>query len=401
MTVDEERGLVFAGLGDANRPVPGENLYTGSIVALDANTGKLKWFHQLVHHDIWDFDLPTPPLLINVRRNGSVIPAVLQTGKMGLVFIFNRETGEPLYGLEERPVPQSDDPNTYTSKTQPFPLKPGPIGRVGMTRDDINKLTPEIERYCTAFWDTNKIQPSQAYSVGRRDTAMVTFPSSVGGPNWGPLSYNPTLGYVFINLHNTGAYRSARSAARVDPAAEEGPPAQSAIGRGNNQQNSGDRSGGGPRALPRIGGQFSYLLPSGASIPCWAPPYGELIAVDVNTGEIAWHSTLGIQESLAELGDAPVKSGTRNLGGSIATASGLVFIGATNDRRFRAFDAKTGAELWSVTLPASAHSTPVTYVGRDGAQYVVVAAAGGTNVGAGLPTSDALVAFKLAPPRGR
>ena len=398
MTVDQERGIVFAGLADANRPVPGENLYTGSIVALDATTGKLKWFHQLIHHDIWDFDLPTPPLLVNVRRNGRVIPAVLQTGKMNLVFIFNRETGEALYGLEERPVPQSDDPATYTSKTQPFPLKPGPIGRVGMTRDDINRITPEVEKYCTEFWDANTIQSSQLYSVPRRDAAMVTFPSSVGGPNWGPLSYNPQLGYVFISLHNTGTYRPARGSTRVDPAAEEGPggpPGPSP--RGNNQQGATPAA---PRAVPRIGGQFSYLLPSGASIPCWAPPYGELVAVDVNTGEIAWHSTLGIQESLAEFGDAAVKSGTRNLGGSIATASGLVFIGATNDRRFRAFDAKTGAELWSATLPASAHSTPVTYMGRDGAQYVVVAAAGGTNVGSGLPTSDALVAFKLAS-RGR
>ena len=131
-------------------------------------------------------------------------------------------------------------------------------------------------------------------------------------------------------------------------------------------------------------------------MPCWAPPYGELVAVNVNTGKIAWKSTLGIQVSLAaDVGDKGVKVGTRNLGGSIATASGLVFIGATNDRRFRAFDAKTGAELWSATLPASAHSTPVTFLGKDGAQYVVVAASGGTSVGAGLPISDALVAFKL------
>ena len=131
-------------------------------------------------------------------------------------------------------------------------------------------------------------------------------------------------------------------------------------------------------------------------MPCWAPPYGELVAVNVNTGEIAWKSTLGIQESLAaDLGDKGVKVGTRNLGGSIATAGGLVFIAATNDRRFRAFDAKTGAELWSATLPASGHSTPMTYMGKDGAQYVVIPASGGTSVGGGLPIADALVAFKL------
>jgi glucose dehydrogenase len=405
MTVDEPRGLIYAGLGDANRPGPeGKNLYTGSLVAIDAKTGKMKWFHQLIHHDIWDFDMPTPPLLVDVRRNGKVIPAVFLTGKFNLVFMFNRDTGAPLYGLTERPVPRSDNPAGYSWPTQPFPDTPEPIGRVGMSRSDINKFTPEIEKYCTEFWDTNKIQASQLYSVPLKSAGLVTFPSSVGGPNWGPLSYNPQLGYVFINLHNTGSFRAAGSGGRGFGDPEGGPGGGRGGGPGGG---AGAGAGAGqPAGAPpqqqgggrgqRIGGQFSYLLPSGASMPCWAPPYGELVAVDVNTGKIAWKSTLGIQESLAELGDAAVKSGTRNLGGSIATASGLVFIGATNDRRFRAFDAKTGAELWSATLPASAHSTPMTYMGKDGEQYVVVAASGGTSIGGGLPISDALVAYKLS-----
>ena len=137
-------------------------------------------------------------------------------------------------------------------------------------------------------------------------------------------------------------------------------------------------------------------------MPCWAPPYGELVAVNINTGKIAWKSTLGIQDSLsADLGENGAKVGTRNLGGSIATASGLVFIAATNDRRFRAFDAKTGAELWSTMLPASGHATPMTYMGKDGVQYVVIAASGGTSIGGGLPISDALVAFKLGSPSSK
>src|SRR5207253_2361613 len=194
-TVDEQRGLLFAGLGDANRPGPeGTNLYTGCIVALDAATGKLKWFHQLVHHDIWDFDLPTPPLLIDFRRNGRTIPAVLQTGKMNLVFIFNRETGEPLYATEERRVPQSEDASTFTSP--------------------------------------------------------------VGGPNWGPLSYNPQLGYVFINLHNSGVYRAAGSAARGAGADDQ--PAGAPQGRGR----GGQPGGGGPNG--RVGGPLSYVLKNGA-----------------------------------------------------------------------------------------------------------------------------------------
>lgn len=409
MTVDEPRGLIYAGLGDANRPGPeGKNLYTGSIVAIDAKTGKMKWFHQLIHHDIWDFDMPTPPLLVDVKRNGRVIPAVFLTGKFNLVFMFNRDTGEPLYGLTEKPVPRSDNPGSYSWPTQPFPDTPGPIGRVGMTKKDINKTTPEIEKFCSDFWDSNNILPSELYSVPLKAGGLVTFPSSVGGPNWGPLSYNPQLGYVFINLHNTGSFRAAGSPGRGEGGGPGGPggpgggpgggPVGDQAGRGGGGRGGPDgapQGGGGGRGQ-RIGGQFSYLFPSGASMPCWAPPYGELVAVDVNTGKIAWKSTLGIQESLAaDLGDKGVKTGTRNLGGSIATASGLVFIGATNDRRFRAFDAKTGAELWSATLPASAHSTPMTFMGKDGAQYVVVAASGGTSIGGGLPISDALVAFKL------
>lgn len=407
MTVDEARGLIYAGLGDANRPGPeGKNLYTGSLVALEASTGKLKWFHQLIHHDIWDFDMPTPPLLVAVRRNGRTIPAVFLANKNNLVFMFHRDTGAPLYGLTERPVPRSDQPGAYSWPTQPFPDTPEPIGRVGMSKADINKTTPEIEKYCTDFWEANNIETSQLYAVPLKRAGLVTFPSSVGGPNWGPLSYNPQLGYVFINLHNTGSFRAAGSTGRGFGDAPGGPGGGPAGGRGGPPgqgpgQAPGGPGGGGNRGQ-RIGGQFSYLFPSGASMPCWAPPYGELVAVNVNTGKIAWKSTLGMQESLAaDLGDNGVKVGTRNLGGSIATASGLVFIGATNDRRFRAFDAKSGAELWSATLPASGHSTPMTYMGKDDAQYVVIAASGGTSIGGGLPISDALVAFKLGAPNSR
>jgi quinoprotein glucose dehydrogenase len=284
-----------------------------------------------------------------------------------------------------------------------------------MTRDDISKLTPEIEKFCTEFWDSHNIQPSSAYTRPVTGAPTVRFPSSVGGPNWGPLSYNPQLGYVFINLHNSGSYSAGRAAgaaggggggrgaaAAAADGAAAGAPAQGAGGaapaggRGGGQ--GGGRGGGGQGGGGARGGQFeqfSYRLPSGNSAPCYAPPYGALVAVDVNTGDIAWTSTLGINENLAELGEVGLKTGTRNLGGSIATAGGLVFVGATNDHRFRAFDAKTGKEVWVAELPASGHSTPMTYMGKDGAQYVVIAASGGTSVGNGLQISDQLVAFKL------
>lgn len=384
MTIDTERGILYAPTGDVNGTAPGKNLYSNCILAVDAATGKLKWFHQLVHHDVWDFDLPTPPLLIDVRKDGKTIPAVLQTGKMGYVYVFHRVTGEPLFGMEERPVKRSDDPEDQSWPTQPFPLKPGPIARVGMSRDDISKLTPEIEKFCTDFWDNNKLQASGPYARPLRSASIVTFPSSLGGPNWGPLSWNPQLGLVFINVHNWGTYRAAGSAPRGGGGfgVENGPPAAGG-GRGGGN--------GGPNRTVL----FSYKLPDGNSAPCWAPPYGALVAVDVNKGEIAWTTTLGINESLASLGEVGLKTGARNLGGSLATAGGLVFIGATNDRRFRAFDANTGKELWVAELPASGHATPMTYMGRDGSQYVVIAASGGTAIGGGLPVSDTLVAYRL------
>ena len=413
MTADETTGTVFAPLADANRAVPGMNLYCNSLVALDGATGKLKWYHQLVHHDVWDSDLPTPPLLVDVRKDGRTIPAVVQTGKMNFVFIFDRRTGEPIHGMEERPVLRSDVPDDQGWPTQPFPIKPGPIGRVGMTRDDINKLTPEIEKYCTEFWDANNIQPSGAYARPMERKSIVTFPGNTGGANWGPMSYNPQLGYVFINVMNNGSYRPAApqppgggrygvNSAAVAPGRgaaaapdEDSEAAVGGAGRGGGARGSAPAGGGQAGGQGGRGGGFSFRLAGGSSVPCYAPPYGALVAVDVNRGEIAWTVPLGLNQSLAELGELGLKTGTRNLGGNISTASGLVFIGAANDRRFRAFEARTGTELWSAELPASGHATPMTYMGKDGKQYVVTVAAGGTSVGGGLPISDALMAFRL------
>jgi glucose dehydrogenase len=390
MTVDEERGILFAPTGDANHSeTPGKGLYANCLLALDAATGKLKWFHQLVHHDLWDFDLPTPAMLVTVHKDGKAIPAVLQTGKMGYVYIFDRVTGEALFGMEERAVKRSDDPNDQAWPTQPFPLTPGPISRQGMTRDDINKMTPEIEKFCTDFWDNNHIQPTGAYSRPLSNAPTVTFGTGLGGPNWGPPSYNPQLGLVFISVQNTESYHAAGLAAGGGGGGGGG-------GRGAaGASGAGGRGAGGGGGRGASANAFYYRLPSGAQVPCVAPPYGALVAVDVNKGEIAWTSTLGMNESLAELGPLGLNTGARNIGGNISTASGLIFIGATNDHRFRAFDAKTGKELWVTELPASGHATPMTYMGKDGSQYVVIAASGGTAIGGGLPISDSLVAFRL------
>src|SRR5436190_12567818 len=392
LTADESTGLVFGATGDANRAVQGSNLYCNSLVALDAQTGRLKWFHQLVHHDASDWDMPTPPILIDVKVNGRSVPAVLQTGKLHFVYMFDRVTGKPLYEFAEKPVKRSA-PDDENWPTQPIPVKTPPTGRLGMARADINKMTPEIEKFCTDFWDKNHIVESRPFDRPSQDQAMVTFGAPVGG--WGPLSYNPQLGYVFLNVTNSGNYHAAGAPVSrgfgLGNAGEDGPPAAGRGGAGGGAGAGGGRGGGGGT------GAFSYRLPSGKTVPCIAPPYGALVAVDANSGEIAWSVPLGINEDLAELGEIGLKSGIRNIGGSIATGSGLVFIGATVDKRFRAFDAKTGKELWVTELPANGNATPITYMGKDGAQYVVIAAGGGGPAARGMAVSDALVAFKLAP----
>lgn len=357
MTIDVERGLVFAPTGSPTSDFyggdrKGKNLYGNCLIALDASTGTLKWFQQLVHHDIWDWDLPAAPTLIDVVRNGRRIPAVAQITKMSTLFIFDRVTGEPLFGMEERPVPQSDVPGEATWPTQPFPVKPPPLSRTTFDpAKDFYTLTPEHAGYCRELWDTHKMYTKGIFTPPGLEGTMVTFPSTLGGGNWSGLSYDPTRGLVFSNIMNLG--QVARMERRTDAAT-------------------------GAQAFERTSpwkrpiGRFWNLE---TRIPCSAPPFGELVAVDVNTAAIAWRVPLGVFEDLKARGFD--RTGTPNMGGTIATAEGLVFIGGTIDRRFRAFDAQTGAQLWETTLEASAHATPMTFLGRDERQYVVIAAGGG------------------------
>ncbi len=379
MALDADRGLVFVPTGSPSYDFVGEdrhgaNLYANSLLALDAATGKLKWYRQLVHHDIWDYDVPAGPNLIDVTRSGRKIPAIAQVTKMGLVFIFDRITGEPVFGIEEHPVPQSEIPGEQTWPTQPFPKKPQPIAPMSITRDQLSKVTPEHEAFCAEAWDKNKVYNDGPYTPLGADGTTLWFPSTIGGPNWGGASYNPTTGYLFVNVMNLGALGKLVKQA-------EGAPYSYTV------RNPIDPSrNNGPQA------RMTRFWDPKTSMPCNAPPWGQLVAINVNTGDIAWKTTLGITESLGEDG---LYTGAPNLGGSIATASGLVFIAATNDRRFRAFDGRTGKELWTAELDASGNAIPITYQGRDGKQYVVVAAGGGGHIGGNRPTSDSLIAFSL------
>jgi len=380
--------IVAAAPGAVNAPpgVSGPQLYGSSLLAIDANTGKLKWYHQITHHDVWDWDLPTPPVLLDVHQNGKTIPAVAQTGKHSLFFLFDRNTGEPLNGFNEKPTPQPEKPDPNVSPTQPFPDAPGPLARIQMTRDEIPDLVPGMKAACQKVWDDNKTVSGPLYTPRRSpDHAVITYPSSVGGPNWGGASYLPDQHLFIVNLQNKVTFTPAGSAALGQN--HTSPTPGSSVPSASDPEARGQR---GPRGN-RPAASFSFTTPDGINLSCGALPWGELVAVNVDTKKIAWRTPLGITEGIGPKGQT---AGTSNLGGNIATKSGLVFIGATNDRRFRAFDAKTGRKLWETTLEASGAATPMTYMGADGKQYVVIAAGGGTSVGQKL-MSDTLVAYRL------
>jgi quinoprotein glucose dehydrogenase len=354
MTVDVERGLVFLPLGSAASDFyggdrKGANLYANSIVALDAATGRLRWHRQLVHHDLWDYDLPAPPALVTIRRAGREVPAVVALSKSGLMFVFDRSTGEPLFPIEERPVPASHVPGEQAWPTQPYPVKPAPLSRhTAITAADLTEVTPESRAYCTRLF-------AQFGSTGGAyvppDTVLsLWLPGTLGGATWSGVSIDPRSGTAFVNVNEIAAIGMIRRRAPGAPA-----PAWE-------------------RWSPS-GGPYARFW-DGDDLPCQRPPWGKLHAVDLATGEVRWTVPLGVNDALLARGVG--KTGAPNIGGSIATAGGLVFIGSTNDKRFRAFDARTGAELWVTRLEGSAHATPITYRGaRSGKQFVVVAAGGG------------------------
>jgi len=360
-TVDMQRGLVFVPIGTPNTDFyggdrEGSNLYGTSLVALDANTGKLKWYFQTVHHDNWDYDNNAAPILITVKRNGKNIAAVAQITKNGLLFIFDRETGKPLYDVKEVPVKNDNAaPGDSNWPTQPMPVKPPPLARNSFSPSEIATVTPEHEEYCRKLL----AQEGGAMTGGPfpqyGPKLRVIFPSWTGGTNWGGGSYDPQLGYIFLDtkdlanfnklvLEPNGSYR------RVGP---DNPPT-----------NMGD-----------------YFWDGNKHWPCQQPPWARLIAVNVNTGDIAWQVPLGSFAELDKLGVPTTGTPTTN-GGSIVTAGGLVFIGATTDGKFRAFDSRTGKELWAADLNVDVNSIPVTWQGKNGKQYLAVLASGGAHNGA-------------------
>lgn len=375
IAADPRRGLVFVPTSAPSVDYYGghrlgDNRHANSIVALRADTGKVAWSFQTVHHDLWDYDNAAPPALVTVEHRGKPVPAVLVATKTGQLFVLHRETGAPLFPIEERAVPASDVPGEKVSATQPFSTLPS-LSPVIL--DHAWGATPEIRAACQARLDTLRNEgPFTPPSL----RGSLVMPSNIGGAHWGGIAYDPARALAIVPTNRVAAIITLipRDAYRAS------------------LETHGERIGvehnamrGTPYALRR-----EIFLSADGGI-CTPLPIGALVAMDLRAGKIAWSVPLGSGDGLS-LAGADRLEGMINLGGAITTASGLTFIGATPDGYLRAFDTATGKLLWKGKLPAGARSTPMTYLGRDGRQYVVIAAGGDGDI---FGKGDAFVAFAL------
>ncbi len=376
---DHERGLVFIPTGNTSPDYyggerHGSDHYSSSLVALRVESGEVAWHFQTVHHDLWDFDVPAQPTLLTVQRDGIDVPAVVQPTKMGFLFLLHRETGEPLFPVEERPVPQSDIPGEQTAPTQPFPTAPPPLTDQTLDPRKAFGLTPFDRAEC--YRKLAKLRFDGIFTPPSIEGTLM-FPGNAGGSNWGGVAWDKSRNLIVANVMNLAwevaliprerfeAERAARKG-DVEFAAQEGTPY----------------------------GMRRQLIMSSLGVPCTPPPWGSLAAVDIQAGEILWQVPFGTLEDILPLPLPIGRWGAPNIGGPIATAGGLVFIGAAADDYLRAIDIETGEELWKGRLPAGGQATPMTYrLSAAGKQYVVIAAGGHGRAGTKL--GDSLVAFAL------
>ncbi len=456
LALDEKRGIVFCPTGSAAPDFyggyrKGQNLFANCLIALDAKTGERLWHFQAVHHDLWDYDLPSTPNLITIKKDGKTIDAVAQITKAGHVFIFDRETGNPVFPVEERPVPQSDVEGEESWPVQPFPIKPPPFVRQKYTRNDLPDISAESRKFAIEKLDSAR---NEGIFTPLSHQGTVVFPGFRGGGEWSGASFDFETGILYVNANEipnlvTIRKLSDQNQKTTNPATAGKKLYQlnCALCHGLDRKgqetfpsliNVGDRVSkekmheqmqkgqGTMPAFPQLNTDereaiIAYLLGteeendgagsdpdenkteklkfvhSGYSqfrdeqgYPAVKPPWGTLNAIDLNKGEIVWQKPLGEFPELTARGIPP--TGTQNFGGSLVTAGGLVFIGASADEKFRAFDKLTGKLLWDYKLPFGGYATPATYQ-VDGVQYVVIAAGGGGKVG--TKSGDVYIAFAV------
>jgi membrane-bound PQQ-dependent dehydrogenase (glucose/quinate/shikimate family) len=378
MVVDSERDLVFVPTGSASPDYygglrVGDNKWADSIVALHAKTGEIAWGFQLVHHDLWDYDSASAPLLATVQHDGKSVPAVIQGNKTGFIYVLNRDTGVPVFPVEERPVPQTNVPGEVTSPTQPFPTAPPALVPQKIEAKDAWGVTAADRDYCQKYLSSLR---NEGLFTPPSAVGTLTVPGNVGGMNWSGSAFDPARGLLLVNSNNLPAK------VRVIPADQFEAEADAHVEDGDYTEQYGA-----PFALFR-----AFIFAKAHRLPCIAPPWGTLAAVDLNYGTIRWQVPLG---SLAP-GQPMVPLGAPSLGGPIVTAGGLVFIAGTLiDTAFRAFNVETGAEVWKVELPTSGAATPMTYQLRaNGKQYVVIAAGGHSKI-TEEKQDDSIVAYTL------
>ncbi|MDB5395334.1 MAG: pyrroloquinoline quinone-dependent dehydrogenase [Rhodospirillales bacterium] len=382
MSADPAQGVVYIGTGNGSPDHYGGiergnmDYFGSSIVALDAATGAIRWHFQTVHHDLWDYDVAAQPVFYQHHGAGGTFPAVIGATKLGFLFLLNGQDGKPIFPVEERLVPRSTTPGERSSPTQPFPTKPAPILPEKLTHDSAWGVT---------FWDRGKCR--EAFDALDYDgpftppslKGILEYPGLGGGVNWGSVSVDPARHRMIVNVQMLPFYIKLVPREQLK----------------DDKRAASDLVGLGPQAgTPYAVARGPFLSPY--NTPCVPPPWGKLVAIDLDTGERIWEKTLGTLNANPKaplVGDF-FKWGTPNLGGSLQTASGLLFIGATMDKYLRAIDSDTGDELWRYELPFAAQSTPMTYkLKADGKQYLVVAAGG--HGALGVEPGDALIAFTI------
>ena len=450
VTVDEGRGWVFVGTGAVTDDFygafrKGNNLFANSVLALDAETGERKWHYQIVRHDIWDYDLPSAPILVTLNDGSTERDAVVQLTKMGLTFVLDRDTGEPMFPVHEMPVPRSDVPGEETWPTQPFPLKPPPLVRLSVTEAGLTNITPEARE--SALREFRKYRSGSIYTPPSLQ-GTLTMPGHLGGSQWNGGSFDPQLNMLYVNVNEAATIARLKPAFGSDSRDEQtkaelgrqiyethcmschgsdrrgtSEPGtslvnlslsreqlDSAIAEGRNNMPAYPQFG--PGELAAISAYIESAPDTAASssatrahrysidgytvftdhngVPATAPPWGTLNAIDLLTGEVRWKVPLGEYPNLASKGIR--NTGTMNFGGAVATAGGIVFVAATADEKIRAYEKHSGRVLWEHQLPAGGYATPSVYM-VDGKQYVVIAAGGsGKN---GTKAGDSIIAFAL------